>query len=372
MRLLFFTQPFLPIVGGAELFLDQLARRLAGRGHAVTVLAARVRGKDNAVDAPYRVLRYRKPFSKRWFPRHAALHLLRWHARLAPDVLHAHGAYPQGYAAALYARWTGLPWVVRPMGADILPEERFLPLFRERIARTVRAADRAIAQSAQIEAVLRELGVAPERIVRVPNGVDMETFAGPRTGDPGAPRIGMLAVLAERKGFDLAVDALPAILARHPRARLAIAGEGPERERILARARERGVAGALELVGLVEGEAKSRFLRSLTLFLSAARNEGFSNANLEALAAGCPAVMTAVGGNVEIVREGENGRLVPPGSAAAIAEAVLAMLDDLADPARRQRRSERSRAIAGEYSWERVVERYEALYDEVRAARARA
>lgn len=362
MRLTLFTQAFLPIVGGAERFLDQLARRLSARGHEVTVLAARVSHADNRVDAPYRLVRYRKPFSKRVLPRHTVLYLLREHARARPDVVHAQGLFPPGHAVALYCRMTKLPWVVRPLGTDILPGERLRTRFDAIVRRVMCAAPRVVAQSLEVEEIALSMGVPRERIVRIPNGVELGEFAGERAVDPARPVVGSLAMLNGRKGFDVLIDAFRDVRARHPHARLCIAGDGELRAALLEQIRGSGLNGSAELVGLVDGEAKRRFLASLSLFVSAARYETFSNANLEALAAGCPMVATAIGGNREIVREGVNGKLVPAEDARTLGAAISSALDDRA---RLEAWSRGSRAVAAEYAWGGVVARYESLYAEV-------
>ncbi len=100
MRVLCYTDTFLPLVGGAETVLDNLARQLTRRGDSVTVLAPRVRGAPpDDDDRPYAVRRYRKPFSKRVGVRLILPRLLAMHRRQRYDVIHCHSAYPPAYVA---------------------------------------------------------------------------------------------------------------------------------------------------------------------------------------------------------------------------------------------------------------------------------
>lgn len=366
MRLLFFAQSFLPVIGGAEVFLDGLARRLVARGHAVKVIAARKRGLENALDVPYELVRYTKPFYRRAWPSYGAAHLLRAHLAAKPDVVHAHGTYPPGYAVAAYARLAKVPWVVRPIGFDILPDEplRANPVIERRIAKTLCSASRVIAQSLELEELARGLGVASECIVRIPNAV--ESFALPRA--PAAePLVAALGILHRKKGFDVLLDAFARVRASVPKAKLVIAGDGEERAALARRVAELGLDASVSLPGLLRGDEKAQLLASAWLFVSSARREPFSNANLEALAAGLPLVVTAVGGNREIVGERENGLLVPPDDAKALAHALVELLGDAAA---RERFGRASAARAETYSWDGIVTRYEAVYREL-AERAR-
>ncbi|MCE9595949.1 MAG: glycosyltransferase family 4 protein [Planctomycetes bacterium] len=361
MRLLFFAQSFLPVVGGAEVFLDGLARRLTERGHGVTVIAARKRGLENELDVPYRVLRYTKPFYRRAWPSYGSMHLLRAHLAEPPDCVHAHGTYPPGYAVAAYARIAKRPWVVRPIGFDILPDETFRknPVLEARIARTLQAATRVVAQSVELVELVRELGVPDERIVRIPNAVDACDAPPAARELASVPTIAAMGIFHPKKGFDVLLRAFARVRERVSGARLVLAGDGEERAALARLVDELGLGASVELPGMLSGDAKAAFLRSAWVFVSSARREPFSNANLEALGAGLPLVVTAVGGNREIVAERENGLLVPPDDEEALAGAIVELLGDAAA---RERFGRASLVRAKEYSWSSIVDRYEALY----------
>ena len=365
MRLLFFAHAFLPIVGGAERFLDRLAREMSTRGHDVRVLAARVRGQDNHVDAPYRLIRYKKPFSKKLFARHTVAYL--WRATLGwrPDCVHAQSAYPPGYSAATFCQLARLPWTVRPVGGDILAGERIQqdPTLKARVRQALGHADRVIAQSLELEELIAEHGVAKERIVRIPNGVDVPDR--PRTRPSAQTTIVAVGMLYPKKGFDVLVEAFAEVHARVPDARLVIAGEGNERERLEQRVRELGLESAVELPGVLDEAAKEELWQRARVFVSSSRREPFSNANLEALAAGLPIVATAVGGNREIVHEGANGYLVPSEDAAELASAIQRLVDD---PEEADRMGASAHEHAQTYSWRTIGDRYEQLYGELAAA----
>ncbi len=362
MRIGCYTFTFLPTVGGAELLLHGLAESLVARGHAVTVWAPRVRGRDNRVAAQYCLRRYGRPSSKRFGARQTLPRLLleTWRRRL--DVLHCHGAYPDGYVGAAFKRLTGTPLVIRPHGADILPGEWIDrdPRLAARTRRALLAADAVVAQGEFLAERLRSLGVASSRLRVIPNGVRL--WDGPACARPAAPGILALGSLTPKKGFDVLLQAFRLVRQRVPEARLTIAGDGPEGARLRELASSLGIADAVHFPGFTSGEAKTALLAEARVFVSSSRREPFANANLEAMAAGLPIVATRVGGNVEMVEDGVSGLLVEPEDPDALAKALLRLMDD-SRQAEIMGRAARTRAT--EYAWDRMVDRYEALYREV-------
>jgi glycosyltransferase involved in cell wall biosynthesis len=149
------------------------------------------------------------------------------------------------------------------------------------------------------------------------------------------------------------------------RAALVLVGDGPERPGLEAIAAELGVADAVRFAG-----ARSdvpRLLRLFDVFALSSQTEGISVALLEAMAAGLPAVATAVGGNPEVVVEGETGRLVPAGDPARLGEALASLL---ADPDRRQAWGQAGRArVMEKFTLDRMVRDYEAIYESLAGRR---
>ena len=365
MRIGFYTFSFLPIIGGAELLLHGLAESLTARGHAVTVWAPAVRGRDNRVPAGYRLRRYARPSSKRFGVRQTLPQLLveTWRRRL--DVLHCHGAYPAGYVGAAFKRLTGTPLVIRPHGADVLPGEWIDrdPRLAARMRRALLAADAAVAQGEFLAERLRDLGVSKERLRIIHNGVRLPAASpGPLPNEPSVLAMGSLT---PKKGFDVLMRAFALVQRRISAARLTIAGEGPEGPRLRELAGSLGVADAVTFPGLVTGEAKAALFAGARVFVSSARREPFANAILEAMAAGRPIVATRVGGNVEMVEEEVGGLLVEPEDPEGLAKAILRLLENDQRAAVMGRAARRRVA---DFSWETMADRYEALYQELAAA----
>jgi glycosyltransferase involved in cell wall biosynthesis len=365
MRIGFYTFSFLPIIGGAELLLHSLAESLADRGHPVTVWAPRVRGRDNRVAARYRLRRYARPSSKRFGARQTVAWLLldTWGRR--PHILHCHGAYPAGYVGATFKRLTGTPLLIRPHGADILPGEWIDrdPRLAARMRRALLAADAVVAQGESLAERLRALGVPADRLRVIHNGVRLPE-GGPAPV-PAEPSVVAMGSLAPKKGLDVLLRAFALVRQRVPAARLTVAGEGPEGPRLLSLATSLGIADSVAFPGLITGEAKATLLAHARVFVSSSRREPFANANLEAMAAGRPLVATRVGGNVEMMEDEVSGLLVEPEDPEGLAKAILRLLED------RERAAVMGRAAwqrAEGFSWDGMVDRYEALYRELASA----
>jgi glycosyltransferase involved in cell wall biosynthesis len=361
-----FTPLCPPSVGGAQNVLDQIARRLVEGGHRPVVVAPRPREAWDDRRLAYPVVRHRRPWSKRFavhgiLPRLAALHV-----RHRFDVVHCHSAYPHAVIAATMRRLFGVPYVVRPHGADILPGEeiRKSPLLDRRMRDAVTVADAVIAQGDSLRQVIADIGVAAERIHVVNNGVDLDAFRSAAAFPHPRPYLLGLGGLVPHKGFDILLRAYAML--REPTHDLLIAGDGTEAGPLARLAAELGVGGRVTFLGVVTGERKVGLYRSATLFVCPSRREPFANVILEAFAAGVPVVATDVGGNREMVEDGANGLVVPPESPEAMASAIDRLLGSAALVASLR---DGAAGTGPRFDWAAVVDRYVAIYRQVIAAR---
>jgi glycosyltransferase involved in cell wall biosynthesis len=190
-----------------------------------------------------------------------------------------------------------------------------------------RGFDRLIAVTGRHGLAVRDRrGRAP---VAIDNGLDRRWIeaeaVAPGAAEPAASGALLVAArLSVQKGIDVLLAALPAILAEQPGARLYLAGDGPERQRLEARALSLGVAGAVTFAG--DRRDLPRLLAAARALVLPSRSEGAPYAALEAMALGVPVVAAAVGGLPEILEGGAAGRLVPPEDPAALARAVIETL----------------------------------------------
>lgn len=363
--------------GGAQRRLLILAHEFALRGYRVDVVAARSEGPFKRELSPLVRLVALDSLpsrgaaltgSKGLWVLASAPALARYLVRERPDLVLS--TSNPANLAALWARQRARLDVPVCISVNVHLSEAAGPArpawgrwLRRLMQRWYPRADAAVAISRGVARDLAHLTrLPPERISVIPNPVPLdrvrERAAGPAPHPwckPGAPPL-VLAVgkLEPQKDFATLLRAFARLRAARP-ARLAILGEGSERQRLRALARELGVASEVHLAGFVDNPFV--WMAHASVFVLSSAWEGFSNALCEALACGCPVVSTdCPSGPAEILQDGVHGPLVPVGDDAALARAVLGVL---AAPPERAR----LRARAAFYSVDRAVTRYLAVLD---------
>ena len=290
-----------------------------------------------------------------------------------PAIVHTHTS-KAGFIGRLAARIARVPAVIhQPHGhifyayhgrartAFYVALERWAATWSDRIV--------TLTERGTEEHLARGIG-RREQFVTVPSGVPVDRLraaappravARARLGlPPGAFVVAALGRFVPVKGFDLLVEALPAVVAEVGSARLLLVGDGPERGALEARAAGLGVAGRLHVTGAVEDVAPC--LAAADVVAAPSRNEGMGRVLVEAMALGIPVVGTAVGGIPAVIVEGECGRLVPPGDAPALARALA----DLGrDEALRRKLGEAAVGRAAEFSTAVADAKMRAVYDDL-------
>ena len=349
-RCLLVAQTFPPMLGGSAQVYAALAREARG---AIAVLTGSLDHRTGAawpgwqaLDAaqPYPVARIplvRPPLAEaaaagHWRPGLGALRLATAVAREAKrhraDTICICDDETVGWLVPFARRVLRRRALIYCHGDDLVQTDPRAVAARRR---WFAAADRVVAAGAFAAQRLAEgYGVPPMRIALLPNGVDLDRFA-PGPADPGclgippAARVVLAPTrLIPRKGVDRLIDAWPAVRARVPDALLVVAGEGPQRATLEAMAgpgvRFLGAVTATDMPGLYRRAA----LVALPNRAEPGEADGLPLVLLEAMASGVPVLAGRAGGTAEAVRDGETGLLVNGGDVAAIAGAVLAVLED--------------------------------------------
>jgi glycosyltransferase involved in cell wall biosynthesis len=218
--------------------------------------------------------------------------------------------------------------------------------------------------------VARAAGVASESHVHtIVNGVDAAAFEVEPAARPAlrrelaipaeAPVCGIVARLTAAKDHVTLFDAMLRVRAGHPGVHCVVVGDGELRAQLEAAVVARGLTHAVHLVG-----ARSNvrdYLAAMDVFVLSSVTEGLAMTLLEAMAAGLPVVATRVGGNPEVVAEGETGLLVPARDPTALAAAIASVIDRPAVAAE-MGRAGRAR-VRDRFSLEAMVRRYQDVYD---------
>jgi glycosyltransferase involved in cell wall biosynthesis len=292
------------------------------------------------------------------------------------DVAALHGHDPKAdWVIARAARRSAAAGSIRRFATLHLHtrETPALRLYRRLDLALVRRFDGVIAVSAAVAAELAgQPGKRGTPCRVIPNGMDDDRLrARAKAALPGVRRDLAAAGVAEarpllvaagrltrQKGFDLLLEALPLLVARHPRLALVIAGEGPERAALGEQARRLQVGEQVRFLG--ERADLPGLLAVADLFVLPSRSEGSPYVLLEAMAIGLPVVAAAVGDVALTLGDEAEATTVPPGDPAALAEAILRQL---ASPDEAKRRSERLRErLAAGRSAARMAEETAAFY----------
>lgn len=248
--------------------------------------------------------------------------------------LHAHFASRAGHVAALAAALAGRTFSVTAHAKDIYHRD----VDRELLAWKLRHARFVVTVTDFNRRHLLDLlgpGDPKARdLVRLYNGVDLQRFTAGAAPDDGPPRIVAIGRLVEKKGFGVLLEACAILRDRGIPLRCEILGGGEQEQALRQRVRELDLSGIVEMAGSLTTEAVAARLRGATAvalpcIVGADGNvDALPTALLEGMACGLPLVSTRLSGIPEIVLDGENGRLVEPGDAAALAGALAEVLQD--------------------------------------------
>ncbi len=351
---------FPPEVGGLESHVYYLCRALAAKGHAVEIVTSR-----SIPGLPTHEVMEGVAVWRTWFPVRNpsgwALHALGSIPRFLErardaDVLHAQDIASVPPALVARAR-TGAP-VVTTFHTSHFLKRAEQPLWKPILGRFVRRSDYALAASAEIALVAE--GLAPgTRVEALTNGVDTSLF---RLVEPTLPSTDRWRLIVPRRlfpknGVEYLVRGMPYIAARAD-VEAVLIGDGPERERLEALARELGVAERVTFLGKQPNAAMPGLLSSGDLAIFPSLMEATSVAALEAMACELPVAASRVGGLPEIVDDGVGG-LFEPAAPERLAETVVRLLvsgrlEELGWEARRR--------VVERWSNDRLAERHLEIY----------
>lgn len=246
-----------------------------------------------------------------------------------PDLIYTPWAYPDGWASVALGHAAGLPVVLKVHGSDVLVLGRRPDRCRP-TSEALQQADAVIAVSRDLADHVIELGADPGRVVHVIyDGIDTDLFRpGPaaearaRLGlERDTPVVLSVGNLVPVKGQDLLIEACARLARAGVRFVCYLIGDGPLRSQLGRQAAGLGLGGRFRMPGALPSHRLPDWYRAADVFALPSHSEGVPNVQLEAMACGVPFVGSRVGGIPEVAHLGES-RLVPPGDAGALAEAL--------------------------------------------------
>lgn len=360
MRIAFLTGIWPPDVGGPATHGPDFARFLVARGHAVHVVTMGD-GEPSERPCEIEVVPRRLPFPLRY----GAVALRGARAARAADVVYASATYAAAAAASVVAR--------RPLVAKLVSDpayeraqryrlfsgsledfqnERSLPVRVLKALRTasLRRARTIVVPSAYLAEIAATWGLRRERIQVLTNPAPPPRTVEPERLPPGV--FVFVGRLTAQKDLPTALEAVE----RVPAASMVLVGDGPERARLERLAGER-----VEFRGALSRDEALRVVAGAEAGLLSSAWENLPHSAVEALSVGVPVVATAVGGVPEVVRDGENGLLVPPGRPDELAAALRRMLEE---PGLRDRLAAAAKPSVESISSEAIYSRLEAILRE--------
>lgn len=362
-------------LGGTESQTVELARRLDPVRYRVTLGCLRTRGplRERLQGSPVEVVEFYPEggidsLRGAYQVARLAIFLRRGHF----EIFHSHD---------LWSNLMGVPaaWVARvPVVISSRRDLGHLDWYRTRkrpwLRRMQRLSSMVVANAEAIrESLVAEDGLAPGKVRVLHNAVDVERFScAPGERErlfPGAGESKLVVLVgnmhSDVKGHPWLIAAAPAILSEFPQTHFVLVGDGEQRRQYERDCEKLGVRHNVIFLG--QRTDVPEILACCDLAVLPSRAEGLSNALLEYMAAGLPIVARAVGGNVEVIRNDENGLLAAPQNEGALAGAILRLLRDSALARRLAKRGQDS--VRQNFSYERLLEQVDELYSELLAQR---
>ncbi len=369
MRVLLLAWDFPPhAVGGDAAHVDGLARALGRAGHDVVVLTPRhADAPSDQRDGNVRVLR--APIGLPWIPddfvvataasaNHHLVQLISTLSGWTPDVIHAHN-WPVAWAAETLAVVHGARLVTTfhntsssQHGGRVPPgTPAAIHAVESWLAHTssqVLAASRFMARE-----VISAFEVNPDKVHRIPNGIDPEWWATGEQPDSRTPLVLTWGRVQFEKGFQVLARSLSTLRSRVPGIECIVAGRGSYLPELQSRIDVEGVSDLVRLPGFVPDEKLRDLVHRAGCVVIPSLYEPFGIVALETLAGGAPLIAARTGGLAELIEGTGAGLLFEPGNADELTECVAQVLTDrdLADRMRRRGQA----LLAARYSWEAIA-----------------
>ena len=384
MHVVHLTWEYPPVVyGGLGRHVHALSIAQAAAGHRVTVVtqqtpeAAESETKDGVQVRrvpPSGPFPYHLPSLLTWVG--LLDHRIRRAAATVADVdvVHAHD-WVVGRAGAGTADRHGVPLVSTVHATEAGRHSGWLP---DDVSRAVHLIEQwlvdesdslIVCSRAMADEVVRAHAADAATITVIPNGIDVADYARceriPAELLVGSPRITFVGRLEWEKGVFTAVEALPAVLARHPRTQLRIVGTGGQSEAVRAAVEAAGLTGGVRLLGHVDEATLRAVYTSSDVAVVPSSYEPFGLVALEAAAMGVPLIVGDTGGLAEFVTD-ERGRRCRPGDPQDLAARILEVLSDTALT---HQRRDAARAALTDYSWPSIAERTLLVYEQATRTR---
>lgn len=377
MRICIITPTYLPIVGGSEMAIHELTKRLAKRRYDITLVTPNKTGavsfEANFDIRIHRVFLPRVPYIASPLASPFVLKkILELNELENFDLLHQFHVLTQGTASILAKKFLNKPLVTSLMGADTYdPKMPYWKIFGSFISLVMNSSDAITAPSQDLANHANEQG-CKKRIEIIPHGVDIEKFRSCINGQVTRENLGIkddeimilsLQRLSSRKRLEFVLNAIPMVVKENPNVKFVLGGSGPDREKLESMAKMLNINENVLFTGFIPAETLPALYSACDVFLLHTTYEAFGLVLAEASATGKPIISTSVGAIPEVVEDGMTGLLVRPMDSRALANAILKLSGD------KNLRAEMGKAgkqnALSKYNWDNLTEKYINVYRNV-------
>jgi len=368
-KILIATGIYPPDLGGPATLLTELPAALTKKGIDVKVITysdVSLSDQEKKEGVVYRVSRKQGAFYRK-----VKYFLTMWRLASWSDMVYATDTYSVGYFAYLIKKLTGKKYIIRFAGDSAwetsvangwtddyivdFQEKKYngkIERLKQRRTKILLGADRIIAVSNFIANIAVLIGAAKENIRVIYNAVDFFNDS-PQKIKPESPTLVFAGRLMPWKGVGLMLEAVAELKTKWPGIIFEVLGDGPESESLQAKAKNLGLEQNVKFRGRVsEKESHAVFARS-TIFVLNTNYEGLPHSVLNAMQSNLPVITTNIGGNVEVIQDGENGLLVSYNDKQAWVSAIDRLL---ADEALQQKFIANSQKTLENFKWDKLVD----------------
>jgi len=358
-KIIIFSCFYDPFMSGAELFVKEVVERLSKKYNFI-IISARLDRKLPKFEQREHFDYYRVGFGSffdKWLYPILAARLAR---KLNPKIAHGVMESYAGIAAWRFKKKNqDTPTILTLQSGDLDDPSKKIPRWLWKKIHVT--PDLITAISTALASRAKRLGVPEEKLVIIPNGVDLELAKKSQSEHiPG--RIVTVARLSWEKGLDYLIKAMPKVIRECPNAHLVMVGEGDKREEIEDLIQELGIDGNVTLLGRLPHKKTLEAIGKSEVFICPSLAEGLGIVFIEAQACGVPVIGTRVGGIPDVIDDEASGLLIEPKNSEDIEKALIRLLKN-------EELRERLMKVAFEriekFDWNRVVREMSDEYDKL-------
>lgn len=365
MKIVIAAEIFPPDIGGPATYSKRVVEELVKRGWQANLICYSDK-KHQEGDPPY-VHRIKRSKLKIW-------HYKKYFTELKElakdsDIIYAQGPVASGWPALRVKRLTGKKLVVKvvgdyawerarnsgetDIGIDKFQNQRFTGKIGRlrKIERMVcQKADKIIVPSQYLKKIVSGWGVSEDKIEVIYNSFELQFESRPINKN----LIVSVGRLVPWKGFETLIELMPELLKENKEFKLVISGDGPQREKLINLAENLNLKDKNVVIGSMRHDQVIFYLTQASVFVLNSGYEGLSHTILEAMAAGVPVITTNVGGNPELIKDGENGLLVEYDNKEQLKSAILKLYNN---PELRQKFVNNSKAVLKKFTFNEMMEK---------------